>query len=170
VERYETDEQQLEAVKKWWQENGKAIIAGIVLGLGGLFGWQSWQTHQARQAEAASAAYQKVMAFSELKDLDNAREAARTVIEQHPRSVYATLASFALAKFAVQEGNYEEARARLSWIMEQSTDRKMQQIARLRLVRLHLNDQDYTSAWNTLNGGDDDLSQMSTYHELKGDI
>lgn len=169
MDRYESDEQQIEAVKKWWHENGKAIIAGIVLGLGGLFGWQSWQTHQTRQAEAASAAYQQVMAFTELKDIDQAKTAARAVIEQHPNSVYAALASFALAKFAAQEGSYDEARARLKWIMEESTDRKIQQMARLRIVRLDLNNQDYDSAWQTLNGGDD-LSHMSTYHELKGDI
>ena len=52
----ETEEQQVEAIKKWWQENGKSLIAGIVIGLGGIVGWQGWQTYQIEQAEARQTA------------------------------------------------------------------------------------------------------------------
>ena len=39
---YETEEQQVEALKDWWAENGRAVIAGVVLGvvvIGGLGLW-----------------------------------------------------------------------------------------------------------------------------------
>ena len=29
--RFETEEQQVEAIKRWWKENGTAVIIGIVL-------------------------------------------------------------------------------------------------------------------------------------------
>ncbi|MDH5355953.1 MAG: tetratricopeptide repeat protein, partial [Gammaproteobacteria bacterium] len=35
----ETDEEQVEKLKKWWQENGRSVIAGIIIGVGGLFGY-----------------------------------------------------------------------------------------------------------------------------------
>ena len=35
---YATEEQQVEAIKSWWQENGKAVVLGAVIGLGGLWG------------------------------------------------------------------------------------------------------------------------------------
>ncbi|MEX2327847.1 MAG: tetratricopeptide repeat protein, partial [Pseudomonadales bacterium] len=41
----ETDEEQIEAIKKWWDENGKSILIGIVLALGGVFGYQAWDNH-----------------------------------------------------------------------------------------------------------------------------
>ena len=30
---YETDDEKVEAIKKWWQDNGPSIAAGLVLGL-----------------------------------------------------------------------------------------------------------------------------------------
>ena len=36
MEIYNSEEQQVEAIKRFWKENGTAIIAGVVLGLGGL--------------------------------------------------------------------------------------------------------------------------------------
>ncbi len=40
---YDSEEQQVEAIKDWWKENGKAVIFGAVIGLGGLFGWRYYQ-------------------------------------------------------------------------------------------------------------------------------
>ena len=37
-----TDEEQVEKVKAWLKENGTSIVAGVVIGLGGIFGWQFW--------------------------------------------------------------------------------------------------------------------------------
>ncbi len=35
MELYDTEEEQVQAIKEWWKENGKAVIIGAVLGLGG---------------------------------------------------------------------------------------------------------------------------------------
>ena len=51
----ETDEEQVEKLKKWWQENGRAVITGLVLGVVGLFGYRYWVDQQEATAEAASA-------------------------------------------------------------------------------------------------------------------
>ena len=44
------DEEQLEALKKWWSESGKGVLAGLGIGLAGVLGWSSWQTWQRNQA------------------------------------------------------------------------------------------------------------------------
>ncbi len=46
MEIYNSEEQQVEAIKRFWKENGTAIIAGVVLGLGGLYGWRYFQDQQ----------------------------------------------------------------------------------------------------------------------------
>ena len=46
VDEYLTDEQQAEVVKRWLRQNGLFMVLGVVLGLGGLFGWNSWQDRQ----------------------------------------------------------------------------------------------------------------------------
>ena len=39
---YETEEQQVEALKDWWKQNGLAVIGGAVLGVSALIGWRGW--------------------------------------------------------------------------------------------------------------------------------
>ena len=51
---YQTDEEQVEAIKRWWKENGKSVIGGIVLRFAVIGGWQGWQGYQRNQGEAAS--------------------------------------------------------------------------------------------------------------------
>ena len=37
-----TEEEQIEALKRWWDENGKQVVLAIVLTVGGYFGWQAY--------------------------------------------------------------------------------------------------------------------------------
>ncbi|CAJ0945265.1 unnamed protein product [Ranitomeya imitator] len=46
VEIYENEHDQLEAVKRFFTENGKSLIVGVVLGIGALVGWRYWNNHQ----------------------------------------------------------------------------------------------------------------------------
>ncbi len=61
VDVYRTEEEQLEALKKWWQTNGKAVIMGIGASLLLIVGWRAWQDHSRSTSEAASVAYQEVL-------------------------------------------------------------------------------------------------------------
>jgi predicted negative regulator of RcsB-dependent stress response len=56
-----TEEEELAAIKEWWQRNGKPLLVGGALALVGVFGWQAWQNHQANQSYAASALYQQLV-------------------------------------------------------------------------------------------------------------
>ena len=42
MENYDSEQEQVEDIKKWWKENGRSVIAGLVIGLGGMVGWKSW--------------------------------------------------------------------------------------------------------------------------------
>ncbi|HID00266.1 MAG TPA: tetratricopeptide repeat protein, partial [Piscirickettsiaceae bacterium] len=39
MSRYETDEEQWEAIKQWWKENGKLIVLAAIVGVGAVTGW-----------------------------------------------------------------------------------------------------------------------------------
>ena len=54
VEDYLTDRDQEEALRNWWRENWKWILAGVALGLGLLAAYQYWQTYQSQRANAAA--------------------------------------------------------------------------------------------------------------------
>ena len=73
---YDTEEEQLEAIKRWWRENGVGVILGVVVGLGALAGWKGWTWYQNEQAMAASAIYDEVTTA-----LDAARDAGISNIQ-----------------------------------------------------------------------------------------
>ena len=56
-----TEEEQLEALKRWWKENGQSTIIGVLLAVSGYLGWTFWQDSQRSSAEAASAIYQDLI-------------------------------------------------------------------------------------------------------------
>ena len=77
---YNTEEEQVEAIKKWWNENGKSIIAGIIIGVIAIFGWRSYENHTAMQAKAASILYEQLLVASRKNDTNNIRSIANNII------------------------------------------------------------------------------------------
>ncbi|WP_413110869.1 YfgM family protein [Thaumasiovibrio sp. DFM-14] len=132
MEAYETEEQQVEALKKWWQENGKAIIAGAVIGLGGLFGWRAFQAHQLEQRELASDAYQAAQVQLNSGNLT----AVENFIGEFGTSEYAALAALQLAKAQVDADDLSGAMEQLQWVADNSKDDVLVTLANVRLARL----------------------------------
>ena len=52
-----TEEEQVEQIKKWWNSNGKQIIAGAVIGLAGIWGWNTYSDYQDKQSLDARSLY-----------------------------------------------------------------------------------------------------------------
>ena len=54
-----TEEEQVEALKRWWQANGKSLILTIAVTVGGVLSWNAYQDQQVSQAETASVYFQQ---------------------------------------------------------------------------------------------------------------
>jgi predicted negative regulator of RcsB-dependent stress response len=142
VDAYRTEEEQVEAIKRWWSENGKGVIAAVVIGVLGSVGWQSWQDRQVSQAEAASGVYQELLALSaqELSsDADKVRldELTATLTEDYAGTGYARLGQLLQVSAWVSQGRAEDALAALQ-ALESSVadDVAMYPIVKLRRARL----------------------------------
>ena len=166
---YRTEEEQVEALKRFWKENGKPILAGLALGLALLFGWRSWQLYVANQEAKASYAYQVLMSYRNENKDGLARAAAEKVIEDHPRSSYADLARLQLAWLANKEGKAEEATARLHEVMQKAGMEGIREIARIRLARLTLGEGRAEQALELLQGIRTSATLLLA-EELRGDI
>ena len=57
MEIYNTEEQQVEAIKRFWKQNGVSIIAGVVIGLAGLYGFRFYQAQQVASIQGQSSQY-----------------------------------------------------------------------------------------------------------------
>ncbi|MFG6179279.1 YfgM family protein [Halomonas sp. THAF12] len=152
-----SEEEQVEALKRWWKENGTSLIAGAVIAAAGVFGWKAWQDYQAGQAEAASATYQQLLTLSGQDTLDEgARQQAEQLVsnlaEEHGDSLYTDLARLLEARLAVQAGDTDAAKTALEALVSDAERPYLQGLARVRLARLQLAGDDAESALATLDG------------------
>ncbi|MCK9488394.1 MAG: tetratricopeptide repeat protein [Xanthomonadales bacterium] len=128
--------EQGERVRSWLKENGGAILTGVVVGIGLIFGWQQWQNHKLRQAHSAAELYQYVAQAE-------ADPAAAEVVRQQlrddfPRSGYAVLAALAEAQSAQVAGDLDGARDSLEWADKHNREASLDSLIKLRLARLEL--------------------------------
>ncbi|MBL4880141.1 MAG: tetratricopeptide repeat protein [Oleispira sp.] len=175
-EEIRTEEEQVEAIKKWWNENGKSLIITIVVVLAGYFGWNAYQDNQRAQGEAAASIYQQLMSKA-TKPLNEQTEADKTELEtvaaqlkaEYPGSLYAQFASLYLAKFAIEANNFDAASAELSALVDANQASPVTYLAQVRLARVLVQQ----------NKLDDALALVVTtpeesftvqYEETKGDI
>ncbi|MCX2981740.1 tetratricopeptide repeat protein [Halieaceae bacterium IMCC14734] len=177
AEEFRTEEEQVEALKKWWQDNGKSTIAVIVLALAGSLGWQSWQQRTGEQAEAASTVYQSMLDAINVSGGNVAsaeqevtvRHLAGTLKTDFSGTTYAHFAALHLAKLAVSEEDLVTAEAELRWVLNSGPDTDMQRVVQLRLARVVAAAGDPDSALSMLRG-ENVGTYSAAYAEAEGDI
>ncbi|MAZ86484.1 MAG: hypothetical protein CL693_02475 [Cellvibrionaceae bacterium] len=172
-----TEEEQVEALKRWWAENGTSAIVGVVLAVSGYLGWGFWQDKQQADAETASASYQTLMEavvaepgqlLSEEKTA-TANHLADELKAQHASSLYASQAALFKAKLAVEAGDLALAAAELNWIIERNVEPALTLLTRARLARVQLDLEQYDQALSTVadpNSG----SFKAMFAEIRGDV
>ncbi len=144
------EQEQLAALKAWWQENGSLVITAVTIVLFAFAAWQGWNYYQRDQAVQASSLYDVVQQAARANDLKRVREGAGEIIERYPRTAYAAMAALVSAKAHFQGGDLKTARAQLAWVAENARDEGLQDIARLRLASVMLDEKAYDDALKAL--------------------
>ena len=169
MDGYRSEEEQVEAIKQWWKENGMSILAGVVIGISAIFGWRAWQTHTIQQAEAASTLYEQMISASRNNDIDNVRVYADRILAEYESTSYGLFANLMLAKLAAEDNDLSTAETHLRWVIDNSSQDEFDHIARLRLARVMIADGRLDEALTLLNITA--LNEfVSQYSELRGDI
>ena len=121
MEEYRTEEEQVEALRNWWKENGRSIIAAIIIALSASFAWQAWQSSQEDQQENASALYQAVLRAIDGGDgsveVQTGIATAEQLKQNFDGTTYAQFAALHLAALAVDRGDLPEAEDELRWVL-----------------------------------------------------
>lgn len=168
MELYNSDEEQVAALKQWWDKNGTTLIIALVIFLAGVLGFRSWQDYKTSQGESASVIYQQMSDQLE-SDPDKAMELGLRVVGDYPSSGYASMASLAMGKITLQRGELDASAAHFSSVMKGAGNPELKQIARLRLARILLAQDNFDEAMNTISVGEPG-SFRAEYDEVKGDI
>ncbi len=169
MESFETEDQQIEAIKQWWRENYKSIVGGILIGLAALFGGRAWFAQQDKHAESASAIYESMMQELNTQQPDKAADMAAQLLGQYSDTPYAILASLAMAKIKVDAKDLVTAKTHLRWAIDHAGKGEMAQIAQLRLARVLLGEGNFDEAL-TLVTGTEPGNYKAAFEELKGDL
>lgn len=148
---YDLEEQeQLAALKAWWQENSSLVITTLSVVLIALAAWQGWNYYQRNQAVQASGLYDVAQRAARAGDLKRVKESAGAVIEGYPRTTYAAMAALVSAKAHFQGGDLKTAHAQLAWVAENAQDEGLRDIARLRLANVMIDEKAYDDALKVL--------------------
>jgi len=165
----ETDEEQVEKLKKWWQENGRSVIAGIVIGVGGLFGYRFWVDYKIDMAEQASGHFMLMVEALETGNRELSNEHAAILTSDYPASDYALLARLALSRGYVEAGDFDRAVAELQQVVGTAGNEPLGYLARARLAAVQLQMSRVEEALGTL-AVDFPGEFSANVEELKGDI
>lgn len=178
------EEENIEALKKWWDENGKPLLFFAIFVIGGYGAWLLWQNSQATDAEIASDLYEEVLslAISE-PGLPVTEQESLRILElfdqlkvDYSGSVYALYGALFAAQQLVNANDLDAAEDSLQWVLDNQqnglfsqTDEGLILTTNLRLGRVILAKGESERALNLVNGIDPKAFEAG-FAELRGDI
>lgn len=169
---YDTEEEQLEQLKKWWEANQTSLIAGVVTAIVLVSGWNLWQNHQLEKRGQASQMYQQLLDSAAKDNSESTEKLAERLPIEFPGTAYAHYADLQLAKSKVQKGDLEGAKVILEKSIKEADSDELRHVARLRLIQLMLATGQYEQGLQLIAAVDPAKSEgfSASYDELQGDL
>lgn len=173
-----SEEEQIEKLKRWWAEQGRGVIAAVLLVVGSWGGWSYYQNSVENAALAASSEYQQLnellltSAVGEPLESELAaqlQQRATALKASAANSQYGRYAAMLLARIAVESGNLAAAQSELEWVLDADSDPALNAVARLRLARVLAAQQRVDEAL-VLVQNPQPATFAAAYAELRGDL
>jgi predicted negative regulator of RcsB-dependent stress response len=168
LEDYLSEKEQWENVTRWLRENGLWILAGVVAGAIAIFGWQWWHAHIDQVNGEASAKYEQLQLDLNKGDRTGALILVADLQRDYASTPYVDQAHLALARVYVDSNELDKAAAELRAVSQQSKDKQLALVARIRLARVQIAQQKPDDALATLDGVDPGAF-TGLFHEVRGD-
>jgi len=166
-----TDQQQAEVVKQWLKDNGLSILFSIGLGISAYFGLQFYQQSQLKESESASRLYAEVEFALKQQRMSQAQNLLQEMDNNFSGSPYQQQSHLAMAKLHMDSLDYDNAIIQLEFIMENAIDESFEHIARLRIARIMVEQDELDGALTLLNSVSASPIAYAPYYEgIKGDI
>lgn len=169
-----SEEEQIEALKRWWKDYGKTVVAAVAIGLGGFFSWNYYQEQKVEQAQARSVAFDKLISTA----TEQGEELSEQQLEQlqalagelaEGDSLYADFSELYLAKLAVKQDNLDKAEKHLRNVAATGSNEAVKDLAGLRLARVLATKGDVDGALAILSAKPNG-AYAAVYAEARGDI
>lgn len=172
MEIYETEEEQVAALKDWWKANGSSVISGVVIAAITIGGWNFWQSYQKDKINTASDMYEQLLQAEMAGKVALVDKIASKSNTEFSSTAYDAYALLFQAKEKVKQNDLSAAQAILEQAMTATDDAEIKHVARTRLIRVLLAQKEYEQGLQMI--ADVDQSSLGgfagIYEELKGDL
>jgi predicted negative regulator of RcsB-dependent stress response len=169
VDEYLSEREQADQLKNWLRENWLWLVAGIVLGLGGVFGFRWWNAHQLARSQAAEQQFSAMLEALGRNQREEGLKIAGQITGEYADTPYADQALLVLARLDIEAGELEDAAKKLKQVMDSTRDPDLALVAGLRLARVQLAKGSHDEALATLKSVENP-AVAARVAELRGDI
>lgn len=150
MSRFETEEEQIDAIKTWWKKNGTALLTAVLVVVIAISGWRYWQNTTFVENANASATFEILQSKSVQGQFGDVAREALKLMNELPESPYATAAALLHAKFSMEKGEVEEAKTHLQWAIDHAPSAELKAVSQLRMTRLLIDAKDLDAAQTVL--------------------
>jgi predicted negative regulator of RcsB-dependent stress response len=144
------EQEQVAELKAWWNQWGSLITASIVAACLVFAGWQGWRWYDRSQAAQAGALFETLAHAAQVGDAKAMRDAGGALLENFPRTMYASMGALVAARFHFDRNDLKSAKAQLQWALEHGRTEDIRDLARLRLASVALDEKAYDEALKLL--------------------
>lgn len=133
-----TEQEQIEQIKNWLKQYGLTVVAGIVFALIIVSAWHYWDRYQNKILIHASGIYDEMLTLKAQNNTNEAAVQAKRLLSHYPKTPYAQMAAFTLARDAAIAHDYPEAINQLNWVASHTQNAPIRSIAKIRLARIYI--------------------------------
>jgi predicted negative regulator of RcsB-dependent stress response len=163
------EQEQVAELKAWWTQYGNLVVSAITAAAIAFAGWQAWRWYERSQASQAGALYDTLARAANAGDAKALRDAAGALLENYPRTLYASMGALNAARFYFDRKDLKSAKAQLQWVIENARQEEFRDMARLRLAAVLLDEKAYDEALKLLDAQHDPTFDAQ-YAPAKGDV
>lgn len=136
MEVYTNENDQVDAIKRFFANYGAPLVIGLVIGVGGVFGWNYWQSHKVNVLQESAQKYETIN--TQLRSGTEQGIIAAQKFAAETDDVYSAMMGLELAQIAVDKGDLANAQTALSNALAKAKTVDMQDLINLRLARVQL--------------------------------
>ncbi|MGP9419137.1 YfgM family protein [Pseudomonas reactans] len=167
MEIYTTENEQVDAVRRFFAENGKALAIGVVLGIAALGGWRYWQSHESSAMADSSVAFQQANQAVTDKKAQGVEDLEK--FAQSNKNNYGVFASLQLADHFVEAKDFANAEKQLVAAQSQAKEENLLSLVSLRLARVQSQQKKFDDALKTLDGVKGE-GWIALQQDVRGDV
>ncbi len=167
---YDLEEQEkIDELKAWWRSYGTLIVIGLAVFAAVIAGMQAWKYYQSQKVEQAAELFDSLLQVQTSADPKKINDAAGLLMEGFPASGYASRGAIIAARASFDAGDLQNAKSRLQWVLDNSKEDELKNLAGLRLASILLDEKKYDDALRVL-ATKQGTSFDGLYADLKGDV